>query len=224
MNIYPNIAIVGPSGFGKSSSLRNLNPETTAIINIEKKTLPFKGFKNFKYCDEANNYGEALSKLIDFGTKDAIEVIVLDSFTELDEVHTSLCRKTNKGYDVWNKHNEDIRDFIKASKSLPLPKFVVFLAGDEIVQVQTPEGGHVSQRRIKVAGKELEGTIDKAFTIVLWCEIFKDKTGNPQYKFRTNTDGVCSAKTPMELYTPGAETLIDNDLNQVINKIKAYYK
>ena len=33
----PNIFVVGPSGTGKSSSIENLNPETTAILNTEMK-------------------------------------------------------------------------------------------------------------------------------------------------------------------------------------------
>ena len=33
----PNVIVVGKSGSGKSTSLRNLNPETTAVINTERK-------------------------------------------------------------------------------------------------------------------------------------------------------------------------------------------
>lgn len=36
-------AIVGNSGTGKSTSIRTLNPETTFIINVARKPLPFKG-------------------------------------------------------------------------------------------------------------------------------------------------------------------------------------
>ena len=37
------IAIVGQSGTGKSTSIEKLNPESTAIINVSGKKLPFKG-------------------------------------------------------------------------------------------------------------------------------------------------------------------------------------
>lgn len=40
------IAIVGASGTGKSSSIRNLNPEETFIINVASKPLPFKGWRS----------------------------------------------------------------------------------------------------------------------------------------------------------------------------------
>lgn len=43
------IAVVGNSGSGKSTSLRNLDPNTTFIINVAGKPLPIRGFKkNYK--------------------------------------------------------------------------------------------------------------------------------------------------------------------------------
>ena len=39
------IAIVGESGTGKSTSLRNLNPEETFLISTTGKQLPFKGYR-----------------------------------------------------------------------------------------------------------------------------------------------------------------------------------
>ena len=43
------IAVVGNSGSGKSTSIRNLDPQSTFIINVARKPLPFKGFKkNYK--------------------------------------------------------------------------------------------------------------------------------------------------------------------------------
>lgn len=35
------IFIVGKSGMGKSTSLRNLNPDETVIINTDQKTITF---------------------------------------------------------------------------------------------------------------------------------------------------------------------------------------
>lgn len=39
------IAIVGTSGSGKSTSMRNLNPTETFVINVASKPLPFKGWR-----------------------------------------------------------------------------------------------------------------------------------------------------------------------------------
>ena len=50
------IAIMGSSGTGKSTSLRNLDPTKTCIINVSKKPLPFKNAKQYKEgIKEGNN-------------------------------------------------------------------------------------------------------------------------------------------------------------------------
>lgn len=41
-----SVLIIAESGSGKSTSLRNLNPDETFIINIANKPLPFKGWKS----------------------------------------------------------------------------------------------------------------------------------------------------------------------------------
>lgn len=61
-------------------------------------------------------------------------------------------------------------------------------------------------------------TLEGLFTYVLFTKVLND--GNEiEYKFITNSDGTCTAKTPMGLFD---ELYIDNDLNYVINKIKEY--
>ena len=39
------ILILGESGMGKSTSLRNLNPKETFIISTTSKPLPWRGWK-----------------------------------------------------------------------------------------------------------------------------------------------------------------------------------
>ena len=41
-----SVLIIADSGSGKSTAIRNLNPEETFIINIANKPLPFKGWKS----------------------------------------------------------------------------------------------------------------------------------------------------------------------------------
>ena len=40
-----SVLIIADSGTGKSTSMRNLDPKETFIINIANKPLPFKGWK-----------------------------------------------------------------------------------------------------------------------------------------------------------------------------------
>ena len=41
-----SVLIISESGAGKSTSIKNLNPEETFIINVANKPLPFKGWKS----------------------------------------------------------------------------------------------------------------------------------------------------------------------------------
>jgi ABC-type oligopeptide transport system ATPase subunit len=40
-----SVLVIAESGSGKSTSIRNLDPKETVIINIANKPLPFKGWK-----------------------------------------------------------------------------------------------------------------------------------------------------------------------------------
>jgi ABC-type dipeptide/oligopeptide/nickel transport system ATPase component len=40
------VLLIGESGSGKSTSIENLNPGETFIINVKNKPLPFKGWKS----------------------------------------------------------------------------------------------------------------------------------------------------------------------------------
>lgn len=63
-------------------------------------------------------------------------------------------------------------------------------------------------------------TLEGLFTYVFFTAIQRnEETGLPVYKFMTNSDGTCTAKSPMGLFE---ELYIDNDLNFVINSIKKY--
>lgn len=63
-------------------------------------------------------------------------------------------------------------------------------------------------------------TLEGLFTYVLFTKVVReDGTNAVNYKFLTNSDGTCTAKSPMGLFD---EFLIDNDLALVINKIIEY--
>jgi hypothetical protein len=227
----PNILIVGPSGSGKTTCFRNLNPEKWAILNHERKALPFKGAGKFKYHKMVDKQSDVVMELtMGVGINPAIEGIVIDSLQSLDEDILSTCRTQYKGYDIFTNHNKMVRDLINNTKILGQagkknpPKFIVFTALDEIVNIAQPSGNSKATRRAKVDGKELTGTIEKEFTIVLFTEAVEIQVGNQakiEYKFMTNTDTITSAKTPMGMYNT---KYIDNDLAKVIEDIKKYYE
>jgi len=210
------IGIVGGSGTGKSTSLRNLPPDKTYIIDLERKGMPFP--KKFPYTAPCSNTTEFDAALKDALADESCEVIVIESFTKYVEILHTLADRSFKGFDIWNYYNREIRTVLDKVKNDHA--VVIFTAVDEIVELVQPSGNTFNVRRIKVQGKQHAGSIEKEFLMVLFTEVKRDKEGNTRYVFQTNSDGITSAKTPMGMFP---EAYIDNDVNAVIETAKTYY-
>ena len=211
----PLIGIVGSSGTGKSTSLRNLPLNETIIIDLERKGFPFKEAKNFQTIT-ATILPE-IKQAIETATKNA-DIVVIESFTKYCEILIDVAQKQYKGFDIWNYYNKKIRDTLESLKNEKAT--VVVTAIDEIVKIMQPTGGEYNTRRIKVQGKVHEGCIEKEFLLVLFTEVRREKD-SIEYCFQTNSDGITSAKTPMGMFS---DMYIPNDLNTVINSMEKYYE
>ncbi len=93
---------------------------------------------------------------------------------------------------------------------------------DEFVDAMSPSGSRTTARRASVvSGKEWEGKVEKEFLIVFFTDVRRNDKNKMEYKFLNNSDGICSAKSPMGMFN---DQFIDNDLQSVITKIQEYYK
>ena len=214
----PLIAIVGHSGSGKSTALRNLDPKTTYILDLERKGFPFPNANRFNIIpvENANAFPRELDKVL---KEDNCETIVVESFTKYVEQVNTLATNSFKGYDIWSFYNRTIRNMLDSIKNDKAT--IIFTAVDDIVKIPQITGGETSHRRVKVQGKVHEGAIEKEFLMVLFTEVRKnEKTEEMEYFFQTNTDGVTSAKTPMGMFD---EQLIPNDIVTVLKKAEEYY-
>jgi len=211
VKLPPKIAVVAPSGRGKSMSFRNFGTEL-GLINIEYKELPFKD--NFKYHALCQSWNQAYAKIIEYAQNPDIQVIGFDSFSMYLDSLMMEARKTKKGFDVFNFYNENIANLLNTIKRCPKP--VIVLAHPEWVQ---DEGG-LKERRIAVKGKEFEGAVEKHFSTVVYADIEINPL-NPKdrkYKFILNSDGTNSAKCPP--YYFGEEiNEIPNDCKYLLDTI-----
>lgn len=210
----PNIFIVGPSGSGKSTSLRNLNPERTFILNCEQKVLPFRSaasFKRQRYINTLTDFHDYFKKGL--ATED-IDYIVIESFTALSEIVLLQAKRTKVGYDAYGWYGDEIFKILLQSKNTD--KYVIFTGIEDLV---LDEAGQAT-RMIKVEGQRLKGTVEKEFVIVLHTFVKPDEKNQMQYMFLTNADGICSAKSPMEML----QYNMPNDLNEVIKLSEEYYQ
>lgn len=82
-HITKNILLIGNTGSGKSTSLRNLPLEKTIYINTEAKFLPFKGSSRLKQSIKLVDPDEMLAGMDWIEEQDDVEYVVIDSFSML---------------------------------------------------------------------------------------------------------------------------------------------
>ena len=207
----PKILLVAKSGSGKTYSLRNLNPDTTALINVEYKELPFDD--NFKLHVLCNTWQSAFNAIKQAASSPVVETIVIDSLSAYLDYLMTDARANKKGFDIFNYYNEQIGIFMSLIKQIQKP--IILTAHYEWLQ---DEGG-MKERRVKVKGKEWEAVLEKEFTIVLYGEVQTDIISKKRtYKFILNSDGTSSAKCPPKYF--GEETNeIPNDCKLLLDTI-----
>jgi hypothetical protein len=203
--------LVAPSGSGKTMSARNLDRNTTGFINVENKPLPFKGaFKNYSIPKDISETAKAL---IDMGKNPEINCIFLDSLSAIFDMVLADARSKFKGFDIWNYYNDTIQKFINLIKKTEKEMFIT--AHYEVLNVEgSPE------KRVKVKGKELEGVIEKDFTIVLYGNKKFDEKGKPTYHFDLVVDGA-SAKCPPDIFGEDVYQ-ITNDCKVILEGINTF--
>lgn len=212
------IAIVGESGKGKTTSLRNLNRERTKFFNVENKPLPFIG--EFTDVEKPPNIHVLLDRVKIAAMSPKYDMIVVDSMSEIMKLQKMANEASYTGFDIYKYLNNAVTNFLVECKKLP--KTIVLFFHGESINDTTDDGKLFTSRRIHTYGKELEGKLEREFAIVLWC--VTKSTKNPEapvsYHFLTNSDGIRSAKSPMGLFP----LFVDNDLAAIMPTLDLFFQ
>ena len=201
------VLIIGKSGCGKSTSLRNcVDNESWNLINVLCKPLPFKG----KIPQVATDDYSQVMKCLAGST--AHSIVIDDAgylITNYFMKNHSSKGQGNAIFTMYNTLADNFWNLVEFIKKLPEDKIVYIIMHED-----TDDYGNVKPKTI---GKLLDEKIclEGMFTIVLRCI-----QENGKHLFVTQADGGAVSKSPMGMFE---ELEIDNDLLYVDNKIREYY-
>lgn len=209
------ICIMGESGSGKTTSMRNLDPKTTLYIDCDKKGLSWKGWKK-QYSVENKNYirtdlAQMVTNALSKTDKEwkHIKVVVVDTLNGL-MVADEMRRSKEKGFDKWVDLAACVWDLVCYAHELREDLTVVFTAH---TQTDHDEAGYMFTR-IKTSGKKLDKIcLESKFTTVLLSKCVDGK-----YLLETQANNSTS-KSPMGAFE---EAEIDNDIVSVIKALEEF--
>ena len=224
------ILILGDTGRGKSVSIENLPAESTALINVVGKELPFQN-ANKKYQLRnvkketgnvwvKNKHEDIVNIMKGIDSRDYLkhfDRIVIDDF-QYTMSYEFMDRAKETGYSKFTEIAQHAFKIIDCAKTLERDIFVYILAHTD-TEVDKADNLRI---RMKTVGRMLDNqiTVEGLFSIVLFADMTAAKTGN-EYFFITQTDGRTTAKSPKGMFK---DLKIPNDLAFVEKSIIQYYE
>lgn len=195
------VVVLGKSGSGKSTSLRNFEPGEVGILNVMGKPLPFRkrldstdtsDYKTIKACIES---GRRRAWVVD----DAGYLMQLDNFARARET----------GYGKFVDIAVNFEQLIVAAQAAPRDTVTYLL--------MHPEADADGHEKIKTAGRMIDEKfgIEGAVPVLLDCEV-----RDGRHVFVSENDGTNLAKAPIGMFP---EPVFDNDLKAVDAAIRDYW-
>lgn len=196
-----SVLILGYSGSGKSTSLRNFEEGEIGIFNVAGKPLPFR-----KKLPVANRAG--YSTIMQALPRGKMRAYVIDDANYL-MAFQNFAMARQSGYGKFTEMAVNFEQLLEAANATDDDTIVYFM-----MHPDTDEAGRLKPKSI---GKMLDNqlTIEGMFPIVLLSE--RDEQG---FCFITQSDGTTPVKAPMGMFD---QARIDNDLKAVDSTIREYW-
>ena len=202
------VLIIGKSGSGKSTALRNcIENERWNLINVLGKPLPFKGKIPQVKTDDYSMVMKCIT-----GSK-AKSIVIDDAgylITNYFMRNHSSKGQGNAIFSMYNTLADNFWNLVEYIKKLPNEKIVYIIMHEDI-----DDFGNIKPKTI---GKLLDEKIclEGMFTIVL-----RAIHENGKHLFITQAEGGAVSKSPMGMFE---DLEIDNDLLLVDKTIREYYE
>lgn len=196
------VLVLGASGSGKSTSLRNFNEDEIAVFNVAGKPFPFR-----KHLKKANNVnydnikaGLKKNEYKAYAIDDSQYLMAFESFEHAKDT----------GYGKFTNMALNFKELIDTAIRCTSDDTIIYF----LHHTELSDDGKL---KAKTLGKMLDNqlTVEGLFSIVLLTNV----EGSEHY-FITNSDGSNPAKSPMEMF----DMKIPNDLKAVDTAIREYYE
>lgn len=214
------IGVMGESGAGKTTSMRNLPPKETFYFDCDGKGMNWKGWKS-QYSESQKNYWKSdsfsvVSQIMDKIDKDEkcknIKYVVIDTINGMmvAEEMRILAMSSGDKRSAWSDLAQNGWAIINKALAMRDDLTIIILCHSETI---SDENG-IIRTRIKTNGRKLEKLVlESKMTTVIWSVRQDGK-----YKFILSADG-STCKVPLGAFE---DNEIDNDIMLVIDALKEF--
>ena len=214
------IGVMGESGAGKTTAMRNLPPKETFYLDCDKKGLNWKGWRS-QYNEDNKNYWKSdsfsvVANLMDrINSEDTfkkVKYLVIDTLNGLmvAEEMRILAMQSGDKRSAWSDLAQNGWSIINKALAMRDDLTVIILCHSETIS----DDNGIIRTRIKTNGRKLEKLVlESKMTTVIWSVRQDGK-----YKFILSADG-STCKVPLGAFD-GDEC--ENDIMIVIQALKDF--
>lgn len=221
------IGVMGESGNGKTSAMRNLPPQETFYIDADKKGLNWKGWKEqyhpledkenkdkgfYLRSDRFSIVSSALRHINEDERYKRVKYVVIDTLNGLmvAEEMKILAMQSGDKRSAWSDLAQNGWAIINQALELRDDLTVIILCHSETIS----DDNGIIRTRIKTNGRKLEKLVlESKMTTVIWAVRQDGK-----YKFILSADD-CTCKVPLGAFDTDE---CDNDIMLVIKALEEY--
>ncbi len=214
------IGVMGESGAGKTTAMRNLDPAKTFYVDCDKKGLNWKGWRSQYSVDNKNYWSSdsfsAVSSLLEKINSEEqfkhINYVVIDTINGLmvAEEMRILAMQSGDKRSAWSDLAQNGWSIVNQALTMRDDLTVIILCHSETIS----DDNGIIRTRIKTNGRKLEKLVlESKMTTVVWAVRQDGK-----YKFILSADG-STCKVPLGAFQ---EDEIDNDITLVIKALEDF--
>ena len=214
------IGVMGESGSGKTTAMRNLDPNETFYIDCDKKGLNWKGWrkqynvdnKNYWSSDSYSVVAGLLNKINSQDNLKHIKYVVIDTINGImvAEEMRILAMQSGDKRSAWSDLASHGWELINTCLTLREDLTVIVLCHSETIS----DDNGIVRTRIKTNGRKLEKLVlESKMTTVIWSVRQDGK-----YKFILSADG-STCKVPLGAFEKDE---CENDITIIIKALEDF--